>query len=234
MSNPELPVLSYAVKTAKRQGLTRDLPHGPEDLQWVANTATLIYGERDAVLVDTFTTINQNADLVDWVKSFGRNLTYVYITHAHGDHLFGVGQVLEAFPNAVAIGSAETVADAPINDQPSWRQGFWEKLFPGQIPTTVYPQLLDGDHLEVASDLIPAEFRVGGALRAPRRQSLLRCAPRSFPRRPPAWWGFARRQPINCRNAYSRPRQARKGALNRGPLFDVAFERSKQEGLHHG
>jgi hypothetical protein len=30
------------------------------------------------------------------------------------------------------------------------------------------------------------ERRVGGALRAPRRQSLLRCAERSFPRRPPA------------------------------------------------
>jgi glyoxylase-like metal-dependent hydrolase (beta-lactamase superfamily II) len=142
-------MLSYAVKTATRQGLTRDLPYGPEDLQWVANTATLIYGQRDAVLVDTFTTIDQNAELVDWVRSMGRDLTYIYITHAHGDHVFGIGQLLEAFPDAVAIGTPETVADAPMNDEPAWRQGFWEKLFPGQIPTSVYPEALEGDHFEV-------------------------------------------------------------------------------------
>jgi hypothetical protein len=64
--------LRYAVKTARRAGLTRDLPYGPEDLQWVANSATLVYGTDDAVLVDTFTSVGQNADLVDWVRSFDR------------------------------------------------------------------------------------------------------------------------------------------------------------------
>ena len=55
--------LSYEVKTAVRQGVTRDLPHGPKDLQWVSNSATLIYGERDAVLVDTFTSITAIAHI---------------------------------------------------------------------------------------------------------------------------------------------------------------------------
>ncbi|HEY0117226.1 MAG TPA: MBL fold metallo-hydrolase [Cellulomonas sp.] len=143
------PALAYAVTTARRQGVTRDLPHGPADLQWVANSATLIYGEHDAVLVDTFTSTDQNAELVEWVRSFGRNLTHVYVTHGHGDHLFGIGQLLEAFPGARAVGTPDTVADAPINDQPAFREGFWEKLFPGQIPTTVYPEVLQGDHLEL-------------------------------------------------------------------------------------
>src|ERR1700728_756947 len=134
--------LSYAVHTAVRQGVTRDLPHGPEDLQWVANSVTLVYGERDAVLVDTFTSVDQNADLVEWVKSFERNLTHIYVTHGHGDHLFGIGQLLEAFPDALAIGTAETVADAPLNDAPGFREAFWEKLFPGQIPIIVYPKVL--------------------------------------------------------------------------------------------
>ena len=108
MSEPEPEsLLSYAVKAVTRPGVTRDLPHGPEDLLWVANTSTLIYGESDAVLVDTFTTIEQNDELVEWVKSFDRNLTHVYITHGHGDHLFGIGQLLNAFPGAKAIGTAE-------------------------------------------------------------------------------------------------------------------------------
>ncbi len=146
---PRPTTLSYAVNTATRAGVTRDLPHGPEDLQWVANSVTLVYGERDAVLVDTFTSIDQNAELVEWVRSFDRDLTHIYVTHGHGDHLFGIGQLLEAFPDALAIGTAETVADAPINDLPAFRAGFWEVLFPGQIPVTVYPQVLDGDHFEL-------------------------------------------------------------------------------------
>jgi len=46
----------YDVLVLKRRGVTRDLPSGTESLQWVTNTATLIYGEHDAVVVvvDTF------------------------------------------------------------------------------------------------------------------------------------------------------------------------------------
>ena len=142
--------LSYAVKTAQRAGLTRDLPHGPEDLEWVANTASLIYGEHDAVLVDTFTTVQQNAELVEWIESFARNLTYAYITHGHGDHFFGIKQVLEAFPAARAVATAGSVAQSHAMATPAWLDDFWERLFPGQIPTpVVYPQVLDGDAIEL-------------------------------------------------------------------------------------
>jgi hypothetical protein len=37
--------LTYAVHTATRQGVTRDLPHGPEDLQWVAKIPEIAYPE---------------------------------------------------------------------------------------------------------------------------------------------------------------------------------------------
>jgi hypothetical protein len=45
---------------ASRPGLNRDVPPGKESLSWVANSATLIYGEQDAVLVDTFLTVEQS------------------------------------------------------------------------------------------------------------------------------------------------------------------------------
>ncbi len=70
----------------KRRGVTRDLPSGTGSLQWVTNTATLIYGEHDAVVVDTFATIDQNQQLVDWITKSGKNLTAIYITHAHGGY----------------------------------------------------------------------------------------------------------------------------------------------------
>src|SRR5215470_14025105 len=112
--------LRYAVKSAQRPGLTRDLPHGPDDLQWVANTATLIYGERDAVLVDTFTTVEQNTELVEWIRSFDRHLTYVYITHGHGDHFFGIRQVLDAFPGAKAVATRGSVRQAYAMTTQTW------------------------------------------------------------------------------------------------------------------
>ena len=49
--------LDYQVFTVTRPGLR--VPPGHEALAWVANSATLIAGDRDAVLVDTFLTIEQ-------------------------------------------------------------------------------------------------------------------------------------------------------------------------------
>src|SRR5258708_25196431 len=104
--------LQYDTLCVRRLGLTRDLPPGAEDLQWVANTATLIFGGRDAVVVDTFLTVDQNQQLVDWVKAHHRNLAYIYITHGHGDHGFGVRQLTEAFPAAKAVATEAVVAKA--------------------------------------------------------------------------------------------------------------------------
>src|ERR1700692_3272890 len=76
--------LHWDVLTVKRPGLTRELPPGKEELMWVANSSTLIYGERDAILVDTFLTTEQSKTLLDWVVAHGKNLTAIYFTHGHG------------------------------------------------------------------------------------------------------------------------------------------------------
>lgn len=126
--------LKWDVVTSKRPGLSRDLPPGKEGLMWVSNSSTLIYGERDAVLVDTFLTIDQSRTLLDWVIASGKNLTAIYLTHGHGDHVFGVGSLLEHFPNAKAVATLEVIAAMREQVSPTSLEGFWRKLFPGQIP----------------------------------------------------------------------------------------------------
>lgn len=60
------------------------------------------------------TTVEQNAELVDWIRSFGRRLTHVYVTHGHGDHFFGIGQIMDAFPGARAVATEATIAGAEV------------------------------------------------------------------------------------------------------------------------
>src|ERR1700726_128104 len=144
--------LSWDVLTIRRPGLTRDLPAGNEELMWVANSSTLIRGERDAVLVDTFLTIEQSQTLLSWVVASGKNLTAIYITHAHGDHFFGLAPLLERFPHARAVAKAEVVKAMHQQLSPASVDDFWRRLFPGQIP----------DRLLVAEPLEDRELGLEG------------------------------------------------------------------------
>jgi glyoxylase-like metal-dependent hydrolase (beta-lactamase superfamily II) len=139
-------MLTWKVLTARRPGLTRDLPPGTEALQWVANSVTLISGERDAVLVDTFLTTEQSKTLVEWVVSSGKNLVAVYVTHPHGDHFFGLASLLERFPRAKALALPEVVEAMRRHLAPEVVDGFFRRLFPGQIPE----RLVVADPLEQA------------------------------------------------------------------------------------
>jgi glyoxylase-like metal-dependent hydrolase (beta-lactamase superfamily II) len=139
--------LRYDTLLVRREGLTRDLPEGDnEDLRWVTNSSTLIFGDQNAVLVDTFATIEQNEMLIEWVKGYDRRLTHIYLTHAHGDHAYGVGQLVRAFPGAHAVATAGTLTEARMQNQEA-RVDRWRRLFPGQIPRPVLPELLESNQI---------------------------------------------------------------------------------------
>src|ERR1700732_3744837 len=108
-------------------------PSGVQEAYFQAMASTLIYGIRDAVLVDAFMTAKQAHALADWVALKVKNLTTIYITHGHGDHWFGVGTLLERFPSAIAVATPEVVKVMQENASP---QGLaaWGAGFPGQIP----------------------------------------------------------------------------------------------------
>jgi glyoxylase-like metal-dependent hydrolase (beta-lactamase superfamily II) len=140
--------LSWKLLTKKRASSTQGLPPGKEDLAWVTNTVALIYGERDAVLVDTFLSIQHSRELVDWLVDSGKNLTTIYVTHAHGDHFFGLKLLLERFPNAKAFATASSIASMQKQISPDFIKSFWEPRFPGQVPSPlVAPEVLEGDTL---------------------------------------------------------------------------------------
>ena len=55
--------------------VTSDLPPGVREAHFQAMASTLIYGTRDAVLVDVFMRVKQANALADWVAAKGKNLT---------------------------------------------------------------------------------------------------------------------------------------------------------------
>ena len=144
--------LKWETFITRRPSLSREVPAGKEELKWVPNTATLIYGARDAVLADTFLTIKASKELADWIAARGKNLTTIYITHAHGDHFFGVQLILDRFPNVRVIARPEVVEAMKKHILPESVDGFWKRLFPAQID----------DRLHIADSMLGSEFELEG------------------------------------------------------------------------
>ena len=127
--------LSVNVFTAPGKPMVgeRPRPFG-EALGFDPITSTLIFGEHDAVLVDAMMTVAEAEALADWVALHNRNLETIYITHAHFDHFYGLGILLDRFPGACAIATPKTVKAMQTSFTPPIER-LARRCFPGQIPT---------------------------------------------------------------------------------------------------
>jgi len=126
--------------------VTSDLPPGASEMKWSPISSTLISGKRDAVLVDTAITVDQNQKLVDWIAHSGKNLTAIYATHGHGDHFFGVNTIQKNFPKARFVATSEVIAIMRKQASVPVVESYWKPRFPGQIDSTllIADELKDG------------------------------------------------------------------------------------------
>ena len=126
--------------------VTSDFPPGASEMKWSPISSTLISGKRDAVLVDTAITVDQNQKLVDWIAHSGKNLTAIYATHGHGDHFFGVNTIQKKFPKARFVATSEVIAVMRKQASAPVVESYWKPRFPGQIDSTllIADELKDG------------------------------------------------------------------------------------------
>jgi glyoxylase-like metal-dependent hydrolase (beta-lactamase superfamily II) len=142
-------VLHYSVFVSEiRPIVIADLPPNTTQRTWSPISATLIYGERDAVLVDPLMTIEDGRALAEWVAGTGKNLIAIYSTHGHGDHFFGAAVVRRRFPSARFLATPAVIRKMRQQASPESLESFWKPLLPNQIP----------------SDLSIAEPLAGGAI----------------------------------------------------------------------
>ncbi|MFD3441909.1 MBL fold metallo-hydrolase [Streptomyces sp. NPDC058685] len=143
--------LAYSVYVApSKPAVSDDLPPGEDRRMWSPTASTLIFGERDAVLVDPLLTVEESRRLADWVDTQGKNVTTVFVTHAHGDHFFGAPALLDRFPQARLVAAADVAAHAGAQWDAPWFDGFWQPRFPDQISDRrVVPEPLPDGRIEL-------------------------------------------------------------------------------------
>ncbi|MFP3598351.1 MoaF-related domain-containing protein [Chryseobacterium sp. SIMBA_029] len=71
-------------------------------------TSTLIYGEKDAILIDAQFQKQYAEQLVKEIKATGKNLKTIFISHSDPDFYFGLDVIKKAFPNVKIISTAQT------------------------------------------------------------------------------------------------------------------------------
>ena len=122
--------------------------------------STMISGANDMLVIDPQFSLSEAHKLVAEILESGKNLTTVYLTHAHPDHMFGAAVLKQAFPNAhiVALPAAANSAKT------AWpaRQKFWVATYgnniPGPDPVAIEPLAspmltLEGQQFPITADL---------------------------------------------------------------------------------
>jgi len=88
--------------------------------------SVIVMGKRDAVLLDAQWTLSNAHRVIAEILETGKNLTTIYLSHAHPDHYFGAGVIAAAFPKArvVAVPSEAEI----INRQFFGKIEHWEGI----------------------------------------------------------------------------------------------------------
>ncbi|KAJ8067552.1 hypothetical protein OCU04_004893 [Sclerotinia nivalis] len=109
----------------------------PHNYTFSPTSYTVLHGQSTAVLIDAPVNIETSLALADWISEIisNKTLTYIYITHGHGDHFFGIPVLQQRFPGVVAVATERTTAHVALQLSYAEFFEFWSASFPDQIPT---------------------------------------------------------------------------------------------------
>ena len=119
----------------------------------IAVNSTLVYGDKDAILIDAQFRLSDAHRLVAMILESKKNLTTVYVTHPHPDHYFGLVVIRQAFPNARFVALPRVVDGIKA----SWegRVKAWKPQYSDNIPSNpIIPDALDGNTLTLEGETL--------------------------------------------------------------------------------
>lgn len=105
-------------------------------------TSTIIYGERDAYLVDAQFQKQYAEALVKEIRALKKNLKIVYISHSDPDYYFGLDVIKKNFPQAQIVSTAQTAY--LINASKDEKMAVWKDQLKADAPSElIVPQAID-------------------------------------------------------------------------------------------
>jgi glyoxylase-like metal-dependent hydrolase (beta-lactamase superfamily II) len=153
-------------------------PIGSDGLTFSPTTSTLIYGEREAILVDAQFIKNDINDLGNVIKKLDKTLTTIFITHGHADHYYGIDLLAERFPGVRVVATPKVVDDIVARGQQDLAT--FSAWFGGNlaVPTSI-PEPLDDDGLVIEGhrlqviDVDQADISPSSAVYVPQLEAVI-------------------------------------------------------------
>ncbi len=126
-----------------------------------AVASVIVMGKKDAALIDTQWSLSNGHRVAAEILETGKQLKTIYITHAHPDHYFGLGPIIEAFPGAKVI--ALPAVARTINKQMFGKIDHWMNIIgPTNVPIkaiNIEPMTknyfeLEGQRIEIIPEIM--------------------------------------------------------------------------------
>ncbi len=118
------------------------------------STSTLIYGERDAILIDASQLLSDGHRLAAEIIPMRKNLTHIYVSHFHPDHYFSLAVLAYAFPEAKAVALPSVVRDIAFSSAHKIDTWSIERFGPDTPDKVVIPMPLSEPRLELEGEEI--------------------------------------------------------------------------------
>jgi glyoxylase-like metal-dependent hydrolase (beta-lactamase superfamily II) len=120
--------------------------YNPQGKSLFPVTSTLITGPTEAILVDAQFQKNDAENLVSMIRTSGKQLTTIYISHGDPDYYFGLDVLTAAFPNARIVATPATVAK--IAKTMKGKKMYWGPILKDNAPEKlILPQALTSNEL---------------------------------------------------------------------------------------
>ena len=91
-----------------------------------AVASVIVMGETNAALLDAQWSLSNGHRVAAEILETGKHLKTIYVTHAHPDHYFGLGPIVEAFPEAKVVALPEVAST--INKQMFGKIDHWRDI----------------------------------------------------------------------------------------------------------